>query len=296
MAIRELTSSRNLSYNEGQPTGIREYHCHPYTTESEVIALIGVPNGIPPKMDPWGLPTFDLVGSSLRVFDHTIRRDPNVTRAWIVTVTYRQRGSGATVPSNYRITPNQRGAITRRLDINAQFEDTWRQWASPDELRANTALLDEFQVPRYPQFTAQSDIGGRKIDAAGYPTSVLRHKVRLTIDVVDVKQPDFFPEFLGCRNRKKFAGYDPGTVLFVGCNSVELPNSMFNSSYQFEVDSLFHLKQLPKRQANGYVVLDLPANANDVTATGQAKVVSYVQPHPWCIDLTVINSLFYGIL
>jgi hypothetical protein len=58
------------------------------------------------------------------------------------------------------------------------------------------------------------------------------------------------------------------------------------------VDPYFHLKQIPKRQANGYVVLDLPANTDDVTATGQAKVVSYVQPYPICTDLNALNPMF----
>ena len=294
MAIIELTNSRNIAYNEGQPTAIREYHCYPYTTEGEVIALIG--NGLPAKMDSWGIPLFDLQGTTLVVFDHDIRRDPTVPKAWIVTVTYRQRGDKATVNRIFGITPSERGAITRRLDLNAQFEDTWRQWASTDELRANDQLLDERQVPRYPPFTAQSDIKGRKIDAAGYPTSVLRHKIRMTVDVVDTKPPTFPPDFVGTRNRLKFAGYDPGIVLFIGCSAVELPNGIYNHSYQFEVDSLFHLKQVPKRQANGYVVLDLPGNPDDQTVTGQAKIVSYIQPYPWVVDHTLLNLLFVGIL
>lgn len=296
MAVRELVNSRNLAYNEGQPTGIREYHCHPYATESDVVALINSPGGVPGKMTPWGLPTFNLEGMVLRVFDHAIRPDPNVTQAWIVTVTYRDRSQFATLSANFGITPNERGAITRRLDLNATYEDTWRQWDSADELRANNELLDERQVPRYPPFTPESDIKGRKIDTAGYPTSVLRHKVRLVIDLVDTKPPQFAPFRLGSRNKRTFAGYEQGTVVFVGCNAVELPNGVFNHSYQFEVDHLFHLKQLPKRQANGYVVLDLPNTPTDQTATGQAKIVSYVQPYPWTSDLTLINPLFLGIL
>ena len=298
MAVRELTSSRNISYNEGQPTGIREFHCHPYATEQDVVALIGAPGGLPGKMFNWPgstLEVFPIQGSDLRVFDHAIRRDPNVTQAWIVTVTYRQRGYKASVPTNFQITPNQPGAATSRFDHLAKFEDTWRQWASTDEIEFNARLLDENQVPRYAPFTPQSDIGGKKIDAAGYPTSVLRHTIKFTIDLVDDTFPFFPRSLIGSRNSKQFLGFDKGVLLFIGVNSVELPNGFFNASYNFEADWFFHLKQVPKRQANGYVVLDLPANADDVTATGQAKVVSYIQPYPLVADFYTISPRFASI-
>lgn len=292
MAVRELTTSRNISYNEGQPTGIREYHCHPYDTETSVIALIGAAGGLPGKMDPWPNFTFDIPGTDLLVFDHSIRRDPDVTKAWIVTVTYRQRGAFASVAPSFRITPNQPGAVTIRLDQNASFEDTWRQWGTWFDILSNNRLLDENQVPLYTPFSAESDIGGRKIDAAGYPTSVLRYKARLIIDVVDYTSIVLAPSLIGTRNSKDFAGYPKGMVLYIGANSTELPNGMYNISYTFEIDALYHLKQIPKRQANGYVVLDLSANADDVTATGQAKIVSYVQPHPIVNDHYNINQRF----
>jgi hypothetical protein len=295
MAVRELTSSRNISYNEGQPTGIREFHCHPYATEQEVVALIGVSGGLPGKMFDWPsstLEVFPVQGSDLRVFDHSIRRDPNVTQAWIVTVTYRQRGYRASVSTNFQMWPNQPGAATKRLDYLAKYEDAWRQWERTIEIEFNVRLLDENQVPRYAPFTPESDIGGSKIDAAGYPTSILRYTLKLTIDLLDDTAPDFPPSLIGSRNSKRFLGVDRGMLLFIGVNSVELPNGFFNASYNFEVDSFFHLKQVPKRQANGYVVLDLPANADDVTATGQAKIVSYIQPFPRVADFYTISPRF----
>jgi hypothetical protein len=292
MAIIELTSSRNVAYNEGQPTGIREYHCHPYPTEADVVALIGAPNGLPGKMDSWPNAAYPVEGTNLRVFDHAIRRDPNVTQAWLVTVTYRQRSERASVPAALRITPSAPGAVTVRIDQNATFEDTWRQWGSWSEILANSSLLDANQVPRYPPFSAESDIKGKKIDAAGYPVSVLRYKARLIIDVVDYRRTRLNAELVGTRNSKDFAGFLRGMVLYTGANFVELPNGMFNLSYSFEIDALYHLKQIPKRQANGYVVLDLPSNPNDQTATGQAKIVSYVQPHPLVNDHYQINPRF----
>lgn len=295
MAVRELTNSRNISYNEGQPTGIREFHCHPYATEQEVVALIGVAGGLPGKMFTWpasSLQVFPVEGTELLVFDHSIRRDPNVTQAWIVTVTYRQRSNLASVPPQFQITPNQPGAATIRIDYLAKYEDAWRQWATTDEIEFNARLLDGNQVPRYAQFTPESDIGGRKIDAAGYPTSILRHTLKFTIDLVDNTFPLFPPSLIGSRNSRAFLGFDKGLLVFVGVNSVELTNGFFNASYNFELDWFFHLKQVPKRQANGYVVLDLPNNPDDVTATGQAKVVSYFQPYPRVADFYTISPRF----
>lgn len=295
MAIRELTSSRNITYNEGQPIGIREFHCHPYVTEADVVALIGAIGGLPGKMAPWPVGTFPLGESVLRVFDHAIRRDPNVTQAWIVTVTYRQRSPGASLRPGLGVTPQQPGAATIRLDYNAQFEDAWRQWPTTDDLRASFAVLDGNQVPRFAQFTPESDIGGRKIDTAGYPTSVLRHTARLTVDVLDLYEPSFGLELIGTRNNREFLRFPQGTVLFMGCSALELPTGLYNASYEFNVDFLFHLKQIPKRQANGYVVLDLPGNPDDQMATGQAKVVSYVQPYPIVTDHYRISSRFGDI-
>jgi hypothetical protein len=299
MAVRELTTSRNISYNEGQPTGIREFHCHPYATEQEVIGLIGFVGGIPGKMARWPSASgtaFPVDESFLVVFDHAIRRDPNVTQAWIVTVTYRQRSIGASIIAAERITPDQPGAITMRQDFTAAYEDAWRQWLTPNAILSNASLLDDNKVPRYPQFSAESDIGGIKIDAAGYPTSILRHKVRLILDVVDTRDPTFPIDLIGTRNSKFFVGYPGGTVVFIGCGSVELPNGMHNLSYTFEVDWFYHLRQIPKRQANGYVVLDLPANTDDQTATGQAKVVSYFQPYPLVADHYQISQRFSRLI
>ena len=297
MAVRELTSSRNISFNEGQPTGIREFHCHPYATELDVIDLT-INGSLPQKMEAWPSSiqeVFPVPGSELRVFDYSIRRDPNVTQAWIVTVTYRQRSADATVDSGYRLTPNLPGSATIRLDHMAKYEDAWRQWASTQEIESNARLLDENQVPRYAPFSAESDIGGRKIDAAGYPTSVLRHTTKLTIDQIGSDRPSFEPNIIGTRNSTTFLGYGKGTIVFVGASAVELPNGFFNISYNFELDWFFHLKQIPKRQANGYVVLDLPANADDVTATGQAKFVSYHQPYPRVAEFRTISPNFVYI-
>jgi hypothetical protein len=295
MAVRELTTSRNISYNEGQPTGIREFHCHPYPTEQEVVALIGAVGGLPGKMFAWpstSTEVFPVQGTQLLVFDHAIRRDPNVTQAWIVTVTYRQRGNFASVEPQFQITPNQPGAATIRLDHMAKYEDAWRQWLTTDEIQFNSRLLDANQVPVYAPFTPESDIGGKKIDAAGYPTSVLRHTLKLTIDLIDNIYPIFVPNLIGTRNSQPFLSYAKGLLVFVGVNSVELPNGFFSSSYNFELDWWYHLKQIPKRQANGYVVLDLPNNPDDVTATGQAKVVSYHQPYPRVADFNNISPRF----
>ena len=290
MAVRELTTTANVTFQEGSPIAVREFHCHPYQVEGDVWELIGAANGLPAKMSQYlsgGLQVGLYAGMRdiyrLFAYDYAIRPDPSVPQAWLVTVTYRRRGEEASISSTRAIAPNDDGYLSIRLDTNVVHRDEWRQYKYFSEFEAALErTCDADYVPKYSLNQAESDIGGTKIDTAGYPTTVLRPEGRLLIELTSSQRIDPVKStpLLGSRNKTKFANYDRGTLVYGGHSTVELPTGMYQHTLTFAFDQMYHLKQIPQRQANGYVVLDLPSNPNDQMATGQAKRVAFVQPYP----------------
>lgn len=299
MAVRELTTTANVSYQEGSPIAVREFHCHPYLHEDDVWSLIGAANGLPAKMSRYatrGLEAGMYTGLQslyrLVAYDYAIRPDPSVAQAWFVTVTYRIRGEYASISNTQAIAPNDDGYLSIRLDTNVVHHDAWRQYKYFSEFEAVLSrTCDSNYVPLYSLNQAESDIGGIKIDTAGYPTTVLRPEGRLLVEVTSMARinPLKSTPLLGCRNSMKFADYERGTLVYGGHSTVELPTGMYQHTLTFAFDQMYHLKQIPQRQANGYVVLDLPSNPNDQMATGQAKRVAFVQPYPMMADFQDID-------
>lgn len=279
MAIIELATSRTITYDQGNPVGIREFHVSPYETEADVDYLIGTT--LPGKFAKWpngvgfGTP---LVGIILR--DYTITRDPNIPKAWHVRLIYKD-GEGESTTSLAR-QPNDDGYATYRLSTEGRFVDMWRQWTTDAALRAVVlAKTDENYVPRYSILDTLSDIGGQKIDVAGTPTSVVVPMQRLVVDITTIDFPAlrFFRPFLGTRNRNPFVGCDPATAVCLGADASEMQPGRWKVSLTFEVDKYYHLKQVPVRNAAGYVELDQGGDTNAL-GRGQAARVAWVQPYP----------------
>ena len=293
MAIIELTTSRRITYGSGQPVGVREYHVHPYDSEAAVLGLIN--SGVlPAKLSPWPSGGFFLPAVDLRVFDYEIQRDPNVTQAWIVRITYREQGVDPITPN---LAPNDEGYISMRTSMEAQFEDAWRQWNSSDDAnsQAGGPKLDEQARPRYAIGTPDSDIGGIRIDVAGNPTSVVSHKQRIQLEVTSASRPrpDIYRGYLGTRNETSFLNCDIGTAVFVGAEGAITSPGKWQVTYNFDIDFFYHLKQVPKRHPNGSVVLDLQGQGDG--GTGHAKIVSWVQPFPIVTEFRNLTSYFAQI-
>ena len=292
MAIIELTTSRRITYGSGQPVGVREYHVHPYDSEGSVLGLIN--SGIlPAKLSPWPSGGFFLPAVDLRVFDYEIQRDPNVTQAWIVRITYREQGVDPITPN---LAPNDEGYISMRTSMEAQFEDAWRQWNSSDDAnsQAGGPKLDEQARPRYAIGTPDSDIGGIRIDVAGNPTSVVSHKQRIQLEVTSASRPrpDIYRGYLGTRNETSFLNCNIGTAVFVGAEGAITSPGKWQVTYNFDVDFFYHLKQVPKRLPNGSVILDA---ADGAQGAGHARVVSWVQPFPIVTEFRNLTSYFAQI-
>ena len=293
MAIIELTTSRRITYGSGQPVGVREYHVYPYATEADVLALFGLAGGLPGKLSAWPSGGFFTPGVDLRVFDYEIQRDPNVQQGWIVRITYRELGLDPLTPN---LAPNDVGYISMRTSIEGQFEDAWRQWNTREDVEAQAggSKLDEAARPRYAVGTVDSDVGGIRIDVAGNPTSILRNTQRMQLELMSNTRPDpnRYRLYLGTRNSTPFVGCASGTAVFTGAEGAITSPGKWLLTFNFVVDFFFHLKQVPKRLPNGSVLLDA---AESPAGTGQAKVVSWVQPFPIVTEFRDINRYFSSL-
>jgi len=292
MAITELPTSRRITYNTGQPVGIREYHVHPYANESDVLTLFAA-GLLPNKFDRWPSQGFFTPAVDLRVFDYEIVRDPNVQEAWIVRITYREYGPDPITPT---LAPNEEGYISMRTSIETEFVDAWRQWVDYSDLgSAIAAVLDSFYKPRFGVGTLAGDIKGYPVDVAGNPTSVINYKQRIQLEVVSAYRPSahIYQTYLGTRNLTTFLNCNPGTAVFTGVEGAISSPGKWTLTFNFDVDFFYHLKQVPKRHPNGSVVLNAEGQENERAA--HAKIVSWVQPFPLGTEFRNMTGYFASL-
>jgi hypothetical protein len=292
MPINELATSPQYSYNEGNPVVTRNFYAYPYDSEalirSELIKFeplyIFAAGGLP--ADP------DL---RLILRDLQIVKDANNRRGYFVTLIYKD-GTGARTTFN-PLQPNDDNYATYRLSTEGRFVDMWRQWTTDAALRSVVrAKTDDNYVPLYGVNDALSDIGGQKIDVAGTPTSVIVPMQRLIVDITTIELPAlrFFRPYLGTRNKTIFLGCDVGTAVCLGADATEMQPSRWKISLSFEIDKYYHLKQVPIRNASGYVELDQGGDTNAL-GRGQASRVAWVQPHPEVTEFRDIHPALSGM-
>ena len=296
MPIIELTTSRTITYDQGNPVGIREFHVSPYDTEADIDVLINNGALLPGKFSLWpnayriGFPAVRIV-----MRDYVITRDPNVPRAWHVRFIYKDATREPTTYHNLQ--PNDDGYVTYRMSTEGRFVDMWRQWITHQSLMAAVvAKTDANYVPRYGINDSMSDIGGQKIDVAGTPTSVVVPIQRIIVDITTVRFPSMirFNTYLGSKNKTIFLGCETATVVFMGADASEMQPGRWKVSLSFEVDKFFHLKQVPIRNASGYVELDQGGDTNAL-GRGQAARVAWVQPYPMIMDFKNIHPALANI-
>lgn len=286
MSAVEQANSRTVNYEAGNPVGMRTYYCYPYDTSSDVEALIGTL--MPGKFSPW--PTGPVGNPSVYLIlrDWTITRDPQVEGGWHVTLMYRD-GTGEVLKPGLQ--PNDDNYVNLRLSSEARLVDAWRQWITQAEF--DSIILNKTYPevrPIYRPGTEASDIGGTKIDIAGNPTSVMRPVQRMIVDITTTRFPQlrFLRGFLGKRNRTPFLGTDPYTAVFTGGEASQMQPGRWIVSLNFDVDQQYHLQQVVARNASGYAQTDSGGETTALT-TGQAAIVSWVQPFPMVADFRLIH-------
>lgn len=295
MPIIELSTSPQYSYNDGNPVITRSYYAHPYASEYNVRQELEKfsPNYIGAFNSRSGLPVDPNFSLILR--DAQIQKDPNNREGYFVTLIYKD-GTGER--TTYKpLQPNDDNYATYRLSTEGRFVDMWRQWTTDAALRSVVIRkTDNNYVPLYSAFDSLADIGGQKIDIAGNPTSVVVPMQKLIVDITTTQFPAlrFFRPFLGTRNKYPFLGCDTGTAVCIGADASEMQPSRWKVSLTFEVDKYYHLKQVPMRNAAGYVELDQGGDTNAL-GRGQASRVVWVQPHPEVTDFNRIHPALPGM-
>lgn len=280
MPITDLLGGVTYSYNEGNPVIVRKAYAYPYDDEAYVRTELRkfedfyvVPNNL-----RYGLPQDNVIRLGLR--DVEIVADPNVTKGWFVTSTYKDiTGRRLNIDPKQ---PNDDNYVTMRMSTEGRFVDMFRQYYSEDEFRTAVRLKTDARInPRYGPFDAEADIGGAKIDIAGTPTSVVMPMQRIIVDITTTQFPNMkrLRKFLGARNGGPFLGMEAFTAVCQGMEAAEMQIGRWKLSINFEIDKHFHLRQVPMRNAAGYVELDQGGDTNAL-GRGQAARVIFVQPYP----------------
>lgn len=118
-----------------------------------------------------------------------------------------------------------------------------------------------------------TDIGGTSVDAAGVPVSGLVVQQELTytvrINFTNANQATV-NAMIGTRNSADFLGGTVGYVLFTGVRRSRIAVDLYEVTYTFVWDAAAHLRQVPKRQADGDPEL----------SSGYAAAVYARQPFP----------------
>lgn len=137
---------------------------------------------------------------------------------------------------------------------------------------------------------ADTDIGGTRVDNGGEPISIFNNVARVTVRNVKAGRPTPPLSYINTRNSASFSigpySFAAHTLLFTGCNISRVGPATYEITYSFVYDSLCHLRQIAKRNAeNGEVVKGAKTSVCGVTliapADGEpshAVCVYYRQP------------------
>lgn len=170
-------------------------------------------------------------------------------QTWTATATYSDDASSETAADFVKIESSTR----------VEAVDIWRTGAT---------------LPAYPQTPGlTTDIGGTSVDAAGVPVSGLVTQQELTYTVrMNFTSSDqaTVNSMIGTRNSSTFLGGNAGFVLFTGVRRSRVAVDLYEVTYAFVWDAAAHLRQVPKRTADGDPEL----------SSGYASAVYARQPFP----------------
>ena len=288
--VIELASSRRVSYNSGSPVGTRIFTVTGAADESAVYALFKLdgepPTNLPDKFSAY--PSLSTLIPPVRMvaLDFDLVKDPDVLQKWDVTVTYREVTIGGAGPAPAPLTqlaPNDEGYLNVRGRTEGGFIEGWRLHDTAAEWDAVYATKTVTGLPIYNVGDINGDIGGRKIDIAGRPTSIETVREQITVDVTLSYIPniELIRTLSSTRNQTSFLGIPPGSVLFKGATWANVAPGKWSVSYEFAADNFSHLVQVAKESTDGKPVLD---------EGNQAKYVSWVQPFPRLAEHRDLNQ------
>jgi len=278
----EKLESRSIQSSGGRGTGTRTFFASGYTDIKQVFNSFGKTIGgleVPEK----GSSHPDFQGLVAR--DFTIAPVDGHSDLWrvdwayeMVTISYfSSPGTGVNVDT----LPNEVGYVELSSEIRAEFALRYREDAATP--RDGDPGEPDYGDPEDPD----NDIGGRPIDMAGNPTSVIRRIQELTLtETVNAPAFGIYGSFRFVRNSKPFLGADVGRVLYRGASVRRTGLNVYVVSHSFVDDEFYHLEQQPLLDQDGRPAL------NDEK---KASKVSWVQPFSAKADLYGISSQFAGL-
>lgn len=275
----ESIESRSVSSSGGRGQGRRVFHASGYTDPISVIAAFG--KEISGVSVPIRGSVFSSTARGLINRDFSIEPVAGHTDLWRVEFTYEQISrtlAAAPIEPLGTYGPSGIGYVELTSEIRAEFVPAFRAEGVSIPVQGQPAEPD-YGNPQDPV----EDIGGRKIDAAGTPTSVVRRYQELVLTET-VPFPDFstYGTFRFARNSTSFLGAAAGRVLYRGASVRRTGEAVYQVAHSFVDDELYHLQQQPLVDQEGYPLLD-----------GRwAKTVYWVQPFPVLADLNLISSNF----
>lgn len=270
LAAIELQETRNMNYSGGKISATRRFaiwdDAAPITTPAQVREAFGTTVGsvdIPVRNSLFP----GEIGIYARSYSITAREDGS--GVWNLEWNY-ENGEP------FQFQPLEIGYTQFSIDWSAEFRDVWR--TNPG------LLLPPFGSPN----VLQSDIGGRKVDSAGLPLSVLAFFS--TIEFTETVALETIPDrslniraVRGTRNAVDFQGAPRGQVVYKGAKAQRVALDKVSLTHYFAQDAQMHLIQVPRRGADGQVLLSEAS-----PGILRAATVAFEQPFP---DFTDFNAL-----
>lgn len=157
--------------------------------------------------------------------------------------------------------PGEAGYEEFSMEIAVQYRDAWR-----------TDGTVAITMPGSGDPTT-SDIAGDPVDTGGEPISqaILVQVASFSKIVQGFPSLSASRALIGKRNDAAFLGAPIGTLVYAGARVERTDVSLYRVSHSLHFDQLFHLHQVPKREADGNPELDDDLNANEIL---------YRQPFP----------------
>lgn len=266
----EALETRSLSDTGGRLNGSRSFYVYDDTTPMTQPSSIVFGTG--------GMPDYgEAFPGETEVFatSFSIEPVPNSNYVWRVTWQY-MAGGGGEVITPIQVQPVVPGYVGVSLEYGGEFRDAWRTGPSL------TYWTSSYQ---------DTDIGGRKIDAAGEPVSVFVPFQTLVVEetVSAGSMPSRSVNIryaTGERNDRAFFGAEAGSLLYEGASARRVSLTAYSITHRFRYDPWWHARQQPRMGQSRQPDVDLYGGFL------QANFVRWVQPFPRTFNFNSLSEYF----
>lgn len=259
----EYNEGRSLNVGDGSAEATRVFRLEGYADELAVVrnALGSTISKTGSGVDTVTIPKIRDKHpgfSVLYAYAYNLRKMPGTTDSWEVEFSYRRyQPISQTSSTGLETGPEEVGFTELTARCTGAFHDVYR--ANP-----NIPLNGE---------PDDNDIGGKGVDCAGVPTSVMRQQYEITFSVTDnERRITEYGESVGLRCQTDVFGLDGAAVLYRGASIQRIGTNLFSVQHTYLYDSMYHLIQAPSYHKDGQPNMDY--------TTGKFKEVTFVQPFP----------------